>query len=110
MGFCFVNNVAVAAAHGELVFHRCSEHQLISLSLPAHLRHGIERVVILDIDLHHGNGTQDIVWRINQEANRALAAMSSSPRKGSPKKAGPPPRNLQIFYGSLHDIFSYREF
>ncbi|KAG2009626.1 histone deacetylase clr3, variant 2 [Coprinopsis cinerea AmutBmut pab1-1] len=34
-GFCFVNNVAVAAAH-------------------AHLKHGINRVVIFDIDLHHG--------------------------------------------------------
>ncbi|ORY73395.1 histone deacetylase domain-domain-containing protein [Leucosporidium creatinivorum] len=88
MGFCFVNNVAVAAAH-------------------AHQRHGIDRVVILDIDLHHGNGTQDIVWRINKEAQRAAAAMSSSPRKGSPKKPSPPRRDLQIFYGSLHDIFSY---
>ena len=35
-GFCFVNNVLVGAAH-------------------AHLRHGIKRVVIFDIDLHHGN-------------------------------------------------------
>ena len=34
-GFCFVNNVAVAAAH-------------------AHLQHNIKRVVIFDIDLHHG--------------------------------------------------------
>lgn len=35
--------------------------------------------------------------------------MSSSPRKGSPKKPSPPKRDLQIFYGSLHDIFSYRK-
>lgn len=39
MGFCWVNNVAVAAAH-------------------AHLKHDVDRVVILDADLHHGNGTQ----------------------------------------------------
>ncbi|KAK4057630.1 histone deacetylase [Microbotryomycetes sp. JL221] len=96
MGFCFVNNVAVAAAH-------------------AHQKHGINRVIILDIDLHHGNGTQDIAWRINSEANRTLLDFqASSPRKVSPKKgstvpSGPsnPPEKLQIFYGSLHDIYSY---
>jgi acetoin utilization deacetylase AcuC-like enzyme len=41
MGFCFFNNVAVAAAH-------------------AHAEHGAERVLILDWDVHHGNGTNDI--------------------------------------------------
>ena len=41
MGFCFFNNVAVAAEH-------------------ARAAHGIERVLILDWDVHHGNGTNDI--------------------------------------------------
>ena len=41
MGFCFFNNVAVAAAH-------------------ARSAHGLERVLILDWDVHHGNGTNDI--------------------------------------------------
>ncbi len=41
MGFCFFNNVAVGAAH-------------------ALVAHGIERVAILDFDVHHGNGTEDI--------------------------------------------------
>ena len=41
MGFCLFNNVAVAAAH-------------------ALERHGVERVAIVDFDVHHGNGTQDI--------------------------------------------------
>ncbi len=41
MGFCFFNNVAVAAAH-------------------ARAAHGLERVLILDWDVHHGNGTNDI--------------------------------------------------
>jgi acetoin utilization deacetylase AcuC-like enzyme len=41
MGFCFFNNVAVAAAH-------------------ARAEHGAERVLILDWDVHHGNGTNDI--------------------------------------------------
>ena len=41
MGFCIFNNVAVAARH----------------ALQAH---GIERVAIIDFDVHHGNGTEDI--------------------------------------------------
>ena len=41
MGFCLFNNVAVAAAH-------------------ALDKHGLERVAIVDFDVHHGNGTQAI--------------------------------------------------
>lgn len=40
MGFCFFNNVAVAAAH----------------ALKAH---GLSRVAVIDFDVHHGNGTED---------------------------------------------------
>ena len=43
MGFCVFNNVAVAAAH------------LVE-------RVGLERVLILDIDAHHGNGTQELFY------------------------------------------------
>lgn len=42
MGFCFFNNVAVAAKY-------------------AVERHGLQRVAIVDFDVHHGNGTEDIV-------------------------------------------------
>ncbi|KZT65820.1 Arginase/deacetylase [Daedalea quercina L-15889] len=79
-GFCFVNNVAVAAAH-------------------AHLRHGMNRVVVLDIDLHHGNGTQSIVWQINEESYRKALEQEAG---ASPDKPG-----LQMYYGSVHDILSY---
>jgi acetoin utilization deacetylase AcuC-like enzyme len=45
MGFCLLNNVALAAAH------------LIATPPAA------QRLAIIDLDLHHGNGTQDIFWR-----------------------------------------------
>jgi acetoin utilization deacetylase AcuC-like enzyme len=41
MGFCIFNNVAVAARH-------------------ARHAHGVERVAIVDFDVHHGNGTEEI--------------------------------------------------
>ncbi len=43
MGFCLFNNVAVAAMY-------------------ARKKHGAERVAVVDFDVHHGNGTQDIFW------------------------------------------------
>ncbi len=42
-GFCFFNNVAVAARHAQAA-------------------HGASRVAILDWDAHHGDGTQEIFW------------------------------------------------
>jgi acetoin utilization deacetylase AcuC-like enzyme len=43
MGFCFFNNVAIAAHY-------------------ARAKHGAERIAVVDFDVHHGNGTQEIFW------------------------------------------------
>lgn len=43
MGFCLFNNVAVAALHARAV-------------------HGLSRIAVVDFDVHHGNGTQDIFF------------------------------------------------
>jgi acetoin utilization deacetylase AcuC-like enzyme len=43
MGFCLFNNAAIAARH-------------------AQRKYGIERAAVVDFDVHHGNGTQDIFW------------------------------------------------
>lgn len=43
MGFCLFGNVAIAAKR-------------------ALDRHGLKRVAIVDFDVHHGNGTQDLLW------------------------------------------------
>lgn len=75
----------------------------------------MNRILIFDIDLHHGNGTQEIVWRLNAAAHKIEQSMNkqASPKKGSPKKALVPPEvpenPLKLFYGSLHDVNSYRK-
>ncbi len=57
MGFCFINNAAVAARH-------------------ARSAHGAERVAIVDFDVHHGNGVQEIFWN---EKNVLYASTHQTP-------------------------------
>jgi acetoin utilization deacetylase AcuC-like enzyme len=63
MGFCIFNNVAVAARH-------------------ALDRHGAERVLVLDWDVHHGNGTNDIFHATNEVLYVSLHQMPLYPGTG----------------------------
>ncbi|KAL2803238.1 histone deacetylase domain-containing protein [Aspergillus granulosus] len=74
-GFCWINNVHVGISY-------------------AAMTHGLTHAAILDFDLHHGDGSQEIAWEQNQ---KALAASKNTPAH---KKA-------MIGYFSLHDINSY---
>jgi len=69
MGFCFFGNAALAAKHA-------LEH------------HGLKRVAVVDFDVHHGNGTQDLLW----DEARALVITSQQmplwPGSGKPEEDG----------------------
>lgn len=74
-GFCWVNNVHVGIMHGIL-------------------SHGLTHAAIIDFDLHHGDGSQQIAWQHNSRAVKA-AKNAAAWKKTS------------IGYFSLHDINSY---
>lgn len=76
-GFCWVNNVHVGIIY-------------------AMMNHGLTHAAIIDIDLHHGDGSQDITWNYNERRaySKGKGGMAQW-KKGS------------IGYFSLHDIQSY---
>lgn len=69
MGFCLFNNAAIAARHAQAV-------------------HGAERVVIVDWDVHHGNGTQDIFWDDPSVLYCSTHQMPLFPGTGAPSETG----------------------
>ncbi|MDB4477492.1 histone deacetylase [Rhodopirellula sp.] len=69
MGFCLVNHVAVAAR--ELV-----------------KQHGLERVMIVDWDVHHGNGTQAAFWEDSQVAFLSMHRSPFYPGGGDAHETG----------------------
>ena len=69
MGFCLVNSVAVAARY-------------------AQEKHGAERVAIIDFDVHHGNGTQDIFYQDDTVLFASTHQMPLYPGTGALNETG----------------------
>ena len=69
MGFCLFNNIAIAAAHA------CDQH-------------GLERVAIIDFDVHHGNGTQAIFCEDPRVAYFSTHESGLYPNSGAPYERG----------------------
>jgi acetoin utilization deacetylase AcuC-like enzyme len=80
MGFCIFNNVAVAARH-------------------AIQAHGIERVAIIDFDVHHGNGTEDIFENDEQVLMASIFQHPFYPYSGTDNPA-PNMHNVPLAAGS----------
>jgi len=69
MGFCLFGNIAIAAKHALEV-------------------HGLSRVAIMDFDVHHGNGTQDLVWDEARILFASTHQMPLFPGTGAPHERG----------------------
>jgi acetoin utilization deacetylase AcuC-like enzyme len=69
MGFCLFNNVAVAARR-------------------ARDEHGVTRVLILDWDVHHGNGTQDVFYATDEVLFCSIHQWPLYPGTGGPDESG----------------------
>jgi len=81
MGFCLVDNVAVAARHMQAV-------------------HGVDRVAIVDYDVHHGNGTQEIFWDDDTVLFVSLHQWPFYPGSGGPTEQGETTVNIPLSAGS----------
>ncbi len=69
MGFCLFGNVSIAAK-------RALDH------------HGLTRVAIVDFDVHHGNGTQDLLWDEARTLYISSHQMPLYPGTGAPHETG----------------------
>jgi acetoin utilization deacetylase AcuC-like enzyme len=69
MGFCLFNHAAIAARHAQRAL-------------------GLDRIAILDWDVHHGNGTQDIFWKDPSVLYASLHEMPLYPGTGAADERG----------------------
>jgi acetoin utilization deacetylase AcuC-like enzyme len=90
MGFCFFNTAAVAARHAQKA-------------------HGAERVAIMDFDVHHGNGTQDIFWNDRTVLYASTHEMPLYPGTGDPSERGGHGNIVNVALRSGADGAEFRE-
>lgn len=91
MGFCLLNNVAIAAAH---------------------LAAAGERVAIIDFDVHHGNGTQEIFWNDPRVLYVSSHQVPLFPGSGMSSEVGGPDAlgttcNLPLPAGATGDVVAH---
>jgi acetoin utilization deacetylase AcuC-like enzyme len=88
MGFCFFNNAAAAVRHAQAA-------------------HGAERVAVVDFDVHHGNGTQDIFWDDKSVLYASTHEMPLFPGTGARSERGEHDQivNAPLVAGDGGDVF-----
>lgn len=91
MGFCLFNSIALAAEHAKRV-------------------HGLSRILIVDWDVHHGNGTQDVFYADPTVFFLSTHRFPFYPGTGRASETGTGPglgttRNVPLQYGISRDDF-----
>ncbi len=91
MGFCLINNVVVGAMH-------------------ARAAHGLKRVAVVDFDVHHGNGTQEMFWDDAEAFYASSHQYPFYPGTGGARERGAHGNvvNVPLAAGTRSDVFRSR--